>query len=201
MVLAQIQRNPTTGPFVRMVKHNDGSRTVTASPDSTKKTQEITTYDAQGTLRLKRVYRMNQYDKPDSFIISDGAGRPLVEGKFNYDMHHRLQTEELFELPSRQLLRRQVHSYDLANQDSVRTTNYAALPPELLRWMDPDGYVAGIKTPQKGVNGPIWHRGNSRQGRSGATTASTDSSPRRTEQKKGVLGRMKGWIGFGKRKK
>ncbi len=164
--LAQQSGQTTTGPFVRMVRHNDGSRTVTAKsqydPNSAiGKTQSISTYDPEGVLRLKRVYQLNKYSKPETFIIYDGNNRPLVEGVFTYDFQDRIQEEVLYLLPSKQMLRKQVHNYSGGSQGTVNTTNYAAMPTELLRWMDPDGYVAGIKSKDENQpNRGVWHRGN-----------------------------------------
>ncbi|MEM1293826.1 MAG: hypothetical protein AAGH89_00580 [Verrucomicrobiota bacterium] len=160
-VSAQQGSSAGGGPFVRMVRHNDGSRTVTArseldpnSPLKVGKTQTISTYDPEGVLRLKRIYQLNKYGKPEVFVISDGAGRPLVEGLFTYDLQNRLAKEELFELPSKRPVRTQIHSYTAGTRGTVRTVNHGPLPPELLRWMDPDGNVAGIKPSEKSAAEP-----------------------------------------------
>ncbi len=165
-VCAQQGSQREGGPFVRMVRHNDGSRTVTArselDPGSSLnlgKSQTISTYDPEGDLRLKRIYQLNKYGKPETFIISDGAGRPLVEGLFTYDLQNRLEKEELFELPSKRPLRTQIHSYTAGNYGTVRTVNHGPLPPELLRWMDPDGNVAGVKSEETSDSCSVWNLG------------------------------------------
>lgn len=192
-VAAQQGNSGDGGPFVRMVRHNDGSRTVTArselDPNSTLKvgkTQTISTYDPEGELRLKRVYQLNKYGKPEVFVISDGAGRPLVEGLFTYDLQNRLAKEELFELPSKRPVRTQIHSYTAGSYGTVRTVNHGPLPPELLRWMDPDGNVAGVKSEEADATGRgIWQLG--------ARKKSTESGGAEPEKESGggFLGRFR----------
>ena len=177
-----------------MVRHNDGSRTVTAksnidpnSPLKVGKSQTISTYDPEGVLRLKRVYQINQYNKPETFVIYDGNSRPLIEGRFEYDFQHRLVKEELYELPSRKLVRRQTHNYTVGDQRTVNTVNYGPLPPALLRWMDPDGYVAGVKTPEASKNASrgIWHRGGD------DNKPANNNASEKEEKRGGLFGRFR----------
>jgi hypothetical protein len=127
------------GPFVRMVRHNDGSRTVTAK-DAAKAEQEVLTYDAQGDLKLRRVYQLDRYGKAVSFVIQEGSGKPLIRGEFTYDVRDRMTEERLYSIPGDQLMRRLVQDYDPGTGKKLmpRVQNHIALPSELLYWMDPD---------------------------------------------------------------
>jgi hypothetical protein len=127
------------GPFVRMVRHNDGSRTVTAK-DSAKAEQEVLTYDIQGDLKLRRVYQLDRYGKAVTFVIHEGSGKPVIRGEFTYDVRDRMTEERLYSIPGNQLMRQLVQEYDpkTGKKLAPRVKNYASLPSELLYWMDPD---------------------------------------------------------------
>jgi len=128
-----------SGPFVRMVRHNDGSRTVTAK-DPSKAEQEVLTYDPQGDLKLRRLYQLDRYGKPVTFVINEASGRPVLRGEFTYDVRDRMSEERLYSLPGNQMIRRLVQDYDPGTGKKLpaRIQNYGTLPPELLYWMDPD---------------------------------------------------------------
>jgi len=134
----------STGPFVRMVRHNDGSRSVTAR-DSTKNEQEVLTYDPQGQLKLRRVYQLDRYGKATTFIIHDGTGRPVLRGEFAYDTRDRMHEERLYSVPGDQLIRRLNQDYHPTTGQKLkpRIQSQAPLPEELLYWMDPDSAQPG----------------------------------------------------------
>jgi hypothetical protein len=122
-----------------MVRHNDGSRTITAK-DPTKHEQEVLTYDPQGDLKLRRIYQLDTYGKAVTFVIQDGSSKPVLRGEFTYDVRDRMNEERLYSVPGNQMIRRLVQDYDPSTGKKLnpRIQNYAALPAELLYWMDPD---------------------------------------------------------------
>lgn len=138
------------GPFVRMVRHNDGSRSVTARDETTKELV-ITTYGPppQGELKLTRKYQLDQYGKPVTFTFSDGTGRPLVRGQYVYDSQDRVIEERWFELPSERPIRTLAQNYDAKGKRlPPQSMHEATLPPEVVRWLEPDkaaNQVAGKK--------------------------------------------------------
>lgn len=143
------------GPFVRMVRHNDGSRTVTAK-DTSKAEQEVLTYDPQGDLKLRRIYQLDRYGKPVNFMIQDGQGTAVLRGEFTYDVRDRMSEERLYSVPGNQMIRKLVQDYDPSTGKKLnpRIQNFAALPSELLYWMDPDSADPhGPGAPAKGADG------------------------------------------------
>lgn len=133
---------PRPGPFVRMVRHNDGSRTVTARDETTKE-MVITTYDPEGNLKLRRNYQLDRYGKPGTFQFFDGSGRPLVRGEFIYDGMDRVVEEKWFELPSERPIRTLAQNYDAKGRRlPPQSMHEATLPPEVVRWLEPDKEVA-----------------------------------------------------------
>lgn len=145
-----------SGPFVRMVRHNDGSRTVTAK-DPSKAEQEVLTYDPQGDMKLRRLYQLDRYGKPVTFIIQDGTGKPVIRGEFTYDVRDRMNEERLYAIPGNQMIRKLVQDYDPSTGKKLnpRIQNFAALPEELLYWMDPDSAeTQGPGGPPKAEDSP-----------------------------------------------
>ncbi len=141
-----------SGPFVRMVRHNDGSRTVTAR-DASKREQEITTYDHEGELRLRRIYQLDRYGRAERFMIYDGQGTPLVRGEFTFDEFGRMIEERLFSVPDGKPIRTLRQTYDAQGKVQVpKVANHQPLPQELLYWMDPDSRQG---TPPGGASGAV----------------------------------------------
>jgi hypothetical protein len=134
----------STGPFVRMVRHNDGSRSVTAR-DAGKTEQEVLTYDSEGELKLRRIYQLDRYGKATTFIIQDGSGRPVLRGEFAYDSRDRMTEERLYGVPGNQLIRRLNQDYEPTTGKKLkpRIQSHSPLPEELLYWMDPDSAQPG----------------------------------------------------------
>ncbi len=155
------------GPFVRMVRHNDGSRTVTAK-DPAKAEQEVLTYDAQGDLKLRRVYQLDRYGKAVTFVIHDQSSKPVIRGEFTYDVRDRMTEERLYSVPGNQLVRRLVQSYDpnTGKKLNPQVQNYTTLPSELLYWMDPDS--AGSAGAQAKAAAAAANPKNAQDGKSGS---------------------------------
>lgn len=193
---------PSSGnsdPFVKMVRHNDGSRTVTARSDLTNEfnpnmderlmvpIQEVVTYDPEGNMRLRRVYTLNRYGQAETVMMTNGDGTRILRGEFHYDFTGRLQVEKLFTLPGDRLVREQRTDYDSNGRGTKRTINHGAMPPDLLKWMDPDGNVAGVKTDTPSTT--RWLRGGNR-GNSSANPVNGSGGP--APKKKGLLRRILG---------
>jgi len=164
--------------FVRMVRHNDGSRTVTSkhSGNATGKgvdehIQLVQTYDKNGDLRLERSYKLNTASgQPDTFTIYNGQRQPLLLGRFTYDGFGRVQTETLYAAQTRKEVRRLTQGYDYAGKKlNPKVENFESLPPDILYWMDPDSAPASA---QKAM------AGSTSKGSSGASG----------EKKGGILG-------------
>lgn len=71
------------GPFVRVKRNEDGSRTVFERGND-EKTMTKTTYSAQGNLTLKTVYRLDDNGNPLKCDIYDGLGNRLYKTSFGY---------------------------------------------------------------------------------------------------------------------
>ena len=129
------------GPFVRMVRHNDGSRSVTARDQDTKELV-ITTYGPppEGeVVKLRRNYQLDPYGKPVTFIFYDGKNRPLVRGEYVYDKQDRVMEEKWFEFDSNQPIRTLAQNYDAKGKRlAPQSMHEATLPPEVVRWLEPD---------------------------------------------------------------
>jgi len=181
------------GPFVRMVRHNDGSRSVTARDESTKE-MVITTYDPDGNLQLRRVYQLDRYGKPVTFFVYDGTGRPLMRGEYEYDNRERVVAERLFELPSGEPIRTVAQNYDAAgNRLSPQYMHQGSLPPQVLRWLNPDensgrnDEVAQQKEKPRNFRPSIFGKRNERSNEPNAARSSS-----RTREKK----KDEGGVGF-----
>lgn len=144
------------GPYVRMVEHNDGSRSVTARDDTTKELV-ISTYGPppEGDLKLQRKYQLDRYGKPTAFFIYDGTGRPLVRGEFTYDAQDRVIEEKWFELPSERPIRTLAQNFDAkGGRLPPQYMHQASLPPEVVRWLDPDAAARAEESAKKGQKNP-----------------------------------------------
>lgn len=148
--------------FVRMVRHNDGSRTVTSkhSGNATGKgvdehIQLVQTYDKNGELRLERSYKLSTANgQPDTFTIYNGNRQPLLLGRFTYDAFGRMQTETLFSAQTRKEVRRLTQGYDYSGKKlPPKVENFEALPADILYWMDPDSAPASAQKAMAGGAG------------------------------------------------
>ncbi|BCX47420.1 hypothetical protein HAHE_13280 [Haloferula helveola] len=71
------------GPFVRVKRNEDGSRTVFKRGND-KKTLTKSTYTASGNLTMKTVYRLDDEGNPLKCDIYDGLGNRLYKTSFGY---------------------------------------------------------------------------------------------------------------------
>lgn len=71
------------GPFVRVKRNDDGTRTVFERGND-KRTMEKTTSTASGNVTLKTVYRMDDKGNPLKCDMFDGLGNKLYKTSFGY---------------------------------------------------------------------------------------------------------------------
>lgn len=86
VALAPAQMMPgieAEGPFVRVKRNEDGTRTVFEREED-KKTMVKKTFDQKGNLTLRTVYRMDRNGNPLLCNIYDGLGNRLYKTKFGY---------------------------------------------------------------------------------------------------------------------
>jgi len=81
------------GPNVRVMRHDDGSRTVfTRSPDNRVLTKN--TFTANGAKFLRTVYRMDEHGNPMNCKIYDGQGNEMFKSRYGYRKSDGLLVEE-----------------------------------------------------------------------------------------------------------
>jgi len=81
------------GPNVRVMRHDDGSRTVfTRSPDNKVLTKK--TFTANGALFLVTIYRMDANGNPMNCKIFDGKKNEMFKSRYGYRKSDGLLVEE-----------------------------------------------------------------------------------------------------------
>ncbi len=82
------------GPNVRVMRHEDGSRTIfTRSPDNRVLTKK--TFTANGALFLVTIYRMDAHGNPMNCKIYDGQKNEMFKSSYGYRNSDGLLVEEL----------------------------------------------------------------------------------------------------------
>ncbi|MEM0970202.1 MAG: hypothetical protein AAF191_04630 [Verrucomicrobiota bacterium] len=179
----QAKRNKE-GPFVKLVRHNDGSRTVT-SRDEVMNDQILTTYGPDGEIKLIRKYQLDRYGRSTTFTIYDGNERPLLQGEYGYDSSSRLIEESLWELPSGDPIRILSQGYDASGRKMMPNNRYyKELPEAILYWMDPDSRGESEEPGKRTIKVPLFQRN-----RPGVGSQSAESGESR-EEKKGMFKKL-----------
>jgi hypothetical protein len=81
------------GPNVRVMRHDDGSRTIfTRSPDNRTLTKK--TYTGNGALFLVTIYRMDAHGNPMNCKIYDGQKTEMFKSRYGYRKSDGLLVEE-----------------------------------------------------------------------------------------------------------
>lgn len=71
------------GPNVRVMRHDDGSRTIfTRSPDN--RTMTKRTFSGNGVLNLITIYRMDEHGNPTGCKIFDGQKNEMFKTSYGY---------------------------------------------------------------------------------------------------------------------
>lgn len=115
------------GPHVRVLRGEDGSRTVfKRTPDNRTLTKRM--FSAQGSLVLITIYRMDTQGNPRSCKIYDGKNTELFKVRYGYDRDTgQLMEEQMFDSRVRHLnpgdgsempVRRFIYTYDANGQRS-----------------------------------------------------------------------------------
>lgn len=116
------------GPNVRVMRHDDGSRTIfVRSPDNRTLTKR--TRNTQGVLTMLTIYRMDHHGNPTGCKIYDGDGNELFKSSYGYDKKTgRLAEERMFDSRVKRIdpktgnempVRRFLYSYDALGNRSA----------------------------------------------------------------------------------
>lgn len=115
------------GPFVRILRGEDGSRTeFKREPNNRALTKR--TFSAGGSLLMRTEYRMDEHGNPRSCRIFDGQGNELFKVRYGYDRSSgQLMEEQMFDARVKNInpadnlempVRRFIYSYDANGQRS-----------------------------------------------------------------------------------
>ncbi len=81
------------GPNVRVMRHDDGSRTIfTRSPDNRSLTKK--TFTANGSLMLLTIYRMDEHGNTMNCKIYDGQKTEMFKSRYGYRKSDGMLVEE-----------------------------------------------------------------------------------------------------------
>lgn len=116
------------GPNVRVMRHDDGSRTIfVRSPDNRTLTKR--TFSSQGTVNMVTIYRMDKNANPTGCKIFDGNGNELYKFGYGYNKNNgRLAEERMFDSRVKRIdpktgnempVRRFIYSYDALGNRSA----------------------------------------------------------------------------------
>ena len=116
------------GPNVRVMRHEDGSRTVfTRSPDQKVLTKK--TFSANGSLMLVTIYRMDAHGNPMSCKIYDGMKNEMFKTRYGYRKEDgQLVEEQMFDSRVKRIdpntgeempVRRFIYTYDALGNRSA----------------------------------------------------------------------------------
>lgn len=126
--LAASEFDAVDGPNVRVMRHEDGARTVfTRSPDNRTLTKK--TFSANGVLNFTTVYRMDTNGNPLGCKIIDGQKQELFKVSYGYrKTDGRLVEERMFDSRVRRMnpetgqempVRRFIYNYDAEGNRSA----------------------------------------------------------------------------------
>lgn len=129
------------GPNVRVMRHDDGSRTIfTRSPDSRTLTKR--TYNPKGVVKMLTIYRMDEHGNPTGCKIYDGDKNELYKFSYGYRKSDgKLAEERMFDSRVKRIdpktgnempVRRFLYSYDaLGNRSApIAITLIPGVDPE-----------------------------------------------------------------------
>jgi len=116
------------GPNVRVMRHEDGSRSVfTRSPDARTLTKK--TYTGQGALFLVTIYRMDAQGNPLNCKIYDGQKNEMFKSRYGYrKTDGQLLEEQMFDSRVKRIdpntgeempVRRFIYTYDALGNRSA----------------------------------------------------------------------------------
>jgi hypothetical protein len=125
---AETGPNEVDGPNVRVMRNEDGSRTIfTRSPDNLTLTK--ITYTANGVRQMTTIYRMDHNENPLSCKIFDGQKQELFKVRYGYRKSDgKLVEEQMFDSRVKRInpangeempVRRFIYTYDAQGKRSV----------------------------------------------------------------------------------
>ncbi len=120
--------NEVDGPNVRVMRNEDGSRTIfTRSPDNLTLTKM--TYSANGVRMMTTIYRMDHNENPLSCKIFDGQQQELFKVRYGYRKSDgKLVEEQMFDSRVKRInpadgaempVRRFIYTYDAQGKRSA----------------------------------------------------------------------------------
>ena len=120
--------NAVEGANVRVMRHDDGSRTIfTRSPDNRVLTKK--TYTANGALFLVTIYRMDAHGNPMNCKIYDGQKNEMFKSRYGYrKTDGQLVEEQMFDSRVKRIdpdtgeempVRRFIYTYDALGNRSA----------------------------------------------------------------------------------
>ncbi|MEQ1749923.1 MAG: hypothetical protein ABL974_10900 [Prosthecobacter sp.] len=98
----------------RTVYHDDKSRTESVSDPSTREMVE-TTYTADNTMTVKKIFLLNEKGEPLQGNVYDGRGNLVARCKCLFDEYARRKEDQLMNLNG-EVFQRVVHEYDSAGK-------------------------------------------------------------------------------------
>jgi hypothetical protein len=141
----------------KSILHPDGSRTESVRDPNTRE-MEQRTFDGNGVLIVRKLYRLNEQDQPVMGHIYDGSGTLKARAQSFFDAFGRLKEERLSNLEG-EVFQQIVHEYDKNGKSmQPKVINYKVKSPTMRPAMiDFTRYQeAPAATPQQpGVRAPL----------------------------------------------
>lgn len=114
----------------KTILHNDGTRTESVSDPNTGELEQKT-FDANGVLILRRLYRLNERGLPVMGNIYDGAGNLVARSQSYFDAFGRLMEERMSNLQG-EVFQQIVHEYDSkGTAQKPKVINYRVNSPTM----------------------------------------------------------------------
>ncbi len=140
------------GPNVRVMRHDDGSRTIfIRSPDSRTLTKR--TFSDKGVVKMLTIYRMDEHGNPTGCKIFDGDKNELYKFSYGYRKSDaKLAEERMFDSRVKRIdpktgnempVRRFLYSYDALGNRS------APIAITLIPGVIPDDFFGSSTAPEK----------------------------------------------------
>jgi hypothetical protein len=114
----------------KTILHTDGTRTESVSDPNTGELEQKT-FDANGVLILRRLYRLNERSLPVMGNIYDGAGNLVARAQTYFDSFGRMKEERLSNLQG-EVFQQIVHEYDSkGTAKTPKVINYRVNSPTM----------------------------------------------------------------------
>jgi hypothetical protein len=172
--------------------HTDGTRTESVSDPNTGELEQKT-FDANGVLLLRRLYRLNERSLPVMGNIYDGAGNLVARAQTYFDAFGRMKEERLTNLQG-EVFQQIVHDYDeKGTAKTPQVINYRVSSPtmrpsmlDFTKFQQPEAEQAAA-TGSSRVKAPVEMDGSPSKP---SSTAPSSTSEPAEEPKKGFFQRL-----------